>query len=99
MSKSKGIREKSVESYLVNRLKSIGVMCLKFIPDNCVGMPDRVALLPDGSSVWIELKTDDGQLSVLQKLRHKQLNDLNQSVYTLWNKADVDEFVSGLIIE
>lgn len=90
-------RENAVERYLVQRLDNIGITCLKFLPDNCVGMPDRLALLPDQRVVWIELKTQGGQLSEVQKYRHKLLTRTGHRVEVLWDTADVDRFVDSIV--
>lgn len=89
-------REKEVESYLVKRMADIGLHTYKFIPDNRIGMPDRLLTLPDGRVLWIELKTDNGHLSMVQKLRHKELRDDGQNVEVIWNRKDVDALVERI---
>jgi len=89
-------REKAVESYLYSRLQSIGLRCLKFIPDNRVGMPDRIILLPDQRVLWVELKTANGELAVVQKLRHRELTDAGHEVRVVWDKDDADALVEEL---
>ena len=89
-------REREVEKYLVDKLKSVGLECLKFIPDQANGMPDRVVLLSEGRVVWVELKTEGGRTSSLQKYRHKQLREAGQLVAVVWNKEQVDELVERL---
>ena len=90
------IREKNVEAYLTKKLSNLGIHCYKVIPDNRVGMPDRLVTLPDGRCVWVELKTDNGKLSLVQQLRHKELRQAGQVVRVVWNKDDADEFVKEL---
>ena len=89
-------RERDVEAYLVSGLEKINLPCLKFDPSNRTGMPDRVVLLPSGKVVWVELKTDNGHLSQLQLLRHKELERLGHEVVVIWNKEDADNFISGI---
>lgn len=90
------MREKEVESYLRKKCLERGWLCEKFIPDNDNGMPDRLVLLPDGMVAWVELKTDDGKLSELQKYQHKKLSDLGQLVFVAWNRGEVDNAVSEI---
>ena len=59
-------------------------------------MPDRLVLLPDGKVVWVEMKTEGGSLSELQKYRHTELRKMGHRVEVLWTADDVDQFVSGL---
>ena len=90
------IREKNVESFLSKKLSKMNVHCYKVIPDNRIGMPDRIVTLPDGRCIWVELKTDNGRLSVVQQLRHKELRDSGQEVVVIWSKEDVEQFVERI---
>ena len=93
------IRERDVEKYLVGRLEKLGLRCLKFLPDQANGMPDRVVLLPEGRVVWVELKTKGGALSELQKLRHVELARQGHVVEVVWSKAQADELCERLAAE
>ena len=90
------VRERDVESYLVDELKKRGIMCVKFIPDGKIGMPDRLIILPDERVLWVELKTDNGRLEEIQKLQHKRLRDLGHQVTVVWSKEDVDDLLSQI---
>lgn len=90
------IREREVEGYLIKRLKRQGLACIKFIPDQVNGMPDRLVLLPGSRVLWVELKTKGGALSEIQKLRHRELSDRGHDVVVVWNKEQVDELVQSL---
>ena len=92
-------RERDVESYLAKTLEEIGLKTYKFIPDNRVGMPDRIVTLPEGRVLWVETKTRGGKLSVVQQLRHKELKEQGQRVATVWTKKDIDKLVNSLIDE
>lgn len=89
-------RERDVESYLTRRLREHDIPCIKFIPDNCTGMPDRIILLPHGRVLWCELKTKGGALSEIQKYRHQELAKSGQEVVTVWDYAQADELVERL---
>lgn len=90
------IRERDVESYLKNRVESLGLGYHKFIPDYRNGMPDRLITLPNRTCVWVELKCEHGTLSGLQLLRHKELRDQGQQVAVVWNKEQADKLVASL---
>ena len=93
------IRERDVESYLVEKLKEANLPCIKFQPDHRVGMPDRLIILPDQRVRWVELKTSGGHLEEIQKLQHKRLRERGHYVNLLWTKADVDRLVEELTSE
>lgn len=88
--------ESKVENYLVRRIEELGLVCVKFVPEQRPGMPDRLVLLKGTRVVWVELKTDGGRLSELQRYRHAELRKLGHEVAVLWNKDQVDEFVDEL---
>ena len=89
-------RERDVESRLVSSLKKIGLQCLKFDPTNCVGMPDRMILLPDARVIWVEVKTDSGHLEEIQKLRHQELKRLGHRVEVVWSAEDADRLIEEI---
>ena len=82
--------EKDLERYLVKSVEKSGGMCVKFNPDSCSGMPDRIVIRQDGQIVWVELKRRDGRLSDEQKYRHELLRRLGQDVRVVWSRDDVD---------
>lgn len=90
------MRERDVESYLKRALWKIGVDCLKFVPEQAPGMPDRMVLLDDGRVLWVELKTDGGRLSEIQKYRHAWLTKLGHDVRVVWNKQQADELAAEI---
>lgn len=91
------MREREVESYLRRRVEALGGECVKFIPDDMPGYPDRIVMLPGGVLVWAETKKPKGgRVSKLQKLRHEQLRALGQRVVVVWTKEQADELVEQL---
>jgi hypothetical protein len=49
-------REASIETYLRERVKAAGGLCIKLNPAGYVGIPDRLVLLPGGVVVFVEVK-------------------------------------------
>ena len=91
-------RERDVESYLAKKLSDLGLGFYKIIPTNRVGMPDRLVPLPDSRCLWVELKTDNGKLSVVQRLRHKELHSQGQEVVVVRSKEEADQLADQLSI-
>lgn len=90
-------REREVELRLVNLVSAHGGLCLKFVPDQAPGMPDRQVLMPGGVTVWVELKRPKGgRLSPLQMWRHEQLRKLGQRVEIVWTKEQAEALVRDL---
>lgn len=87
--------ERDVERYLTREVERRGGRCVKFIPDNEPGMPDRLLLLPGGVTLWVETKRTTGELRALQQYQHTRLRRLGQRVEAVYTKADVDSLLTG----
>ncbi len=77
------MREKQIEQKLVQAVRKIGGMCLKFVSPNFDGMPDRLILLPGGKIAFAELKAPCKKPRPLQLARHKTLMKLGFHVYAI----------------
>ena len=72
--------ERTIEAKAVLELRKIGCEAIKVGLD---GWPDRLVPLGKdypGAVIWIEFKTADGRLRPNQKIRHRQLAALGQTV-------------------
>lgn len=77
------MREKQIEQKLVQAVRKIDGMCLKFVSPNFDGMPDRLILLPGGKIAFAELKAPCKKPRLLQIARHKALMKLGFRVYII----------------
>ena len=59
--------EKEIERRMVKEVKNRGGLCLKFVSPGTPGVPDRIVITPDGQTYYVELKTEVGRLSSIQK--------------------------------
>lgn len=89
------MREKAIETKLVQAVKSKGGICPKFVCPSMGGMPDRLALLTDGRLAFIELKATGKKLRPLQVKRKHQLEKLGFLVYFI----DSIEQIGGILDE
>lgn len=86
--------EKEIERKLRYGVQAIGGRCLKWVCPGWVGVPDRIVLLPGGRACFVETKRPKGgKLSAMQLKWHGWLSKLGFYVFTVWDEADVDEFV------
>lgn len=67
------MRESSIESYLVRKVKEHGGLCYKFVSPGNPGVPDRIIITPTGKTVYVELKTEIGRLAKVQKWQRGEL--------------------------
>ena len=59
--------EKDIERRFVRAFERRGAMAWKFTSPGRQGVPDRVVILPGGRIIFVELKTETGKLSPIQK--------------------------------
>ena len=71
-------------------------MCLKYSNPGVVGYPDRVAVLPGGVTVWVEVKSKGKHPNKVQQLRHEQLRRLGHNVAVVESKQQVDFLLAGV---
>lgn len=65
--------EKDIERFLVNGVKKLGGVAYKFVSPGNAGVPDRLIVMPGGMVYFVELKTDAGYATVLQKRQMDRL--------------------------
>lgn len=77
------MREKDLERKLVQAVKAMSGIALKFVSPGYDGMPDRIVLLPYGKVAFVEVKATGCRPRPLQLARHGMLRRLGFKVYVL----------------
>lgn len=93
-------RESDVEAYLVERVKALGgeIRKVTFIGHN--GCPDRLVMLPNGRTLWIECKAPGLAATFpsnpherAQAREHERLRAVGQQVFVVDSPEGVDEML------
>lgn len=87
------MRERDIEKTLVSGVKNLGGRAYKWVSPGNDGVPDRIVILPGLRPMFVELKTEKGQLSALQKVQINRLQDLKQDVRVLKGVNEVKDFL------
>ena len=87
------MKESSIESYLVRKVKEHGGLCFKFVSPGNPGVPDRIVVTPDGRSIYVELKTEIGRLAKVQKWQRSELEKRGADVRVLFGMDAVKAFL------
>lgn len=90
------MRERDIETYLRDQVKTAGGIAYKFTSPGNAGVPDRLVLLPGGRVVFVELKAPGKQPTPLQRRQQKRIRDLGFPVLVLDSKEGIDEFIKGV---
>ena len=91
------VREASVETYLRRRVTDAGGLCIKLNPASCVGIPDRLVVLPGGWICFVEVKKPkNGRVARLQFWWRDKLVEMGFPHRFVWTKEDVDELMEGM---
>ncbi len=61
------MKESQIERRLVEGVKRLGGMCLKFVSPGTLGVPDRIIITAKGRVIFVELKTETGRLTKTQR--------------------------------
>ena len=77
------MREKYIETRLVNEVKKRGGICLKWVSPSFDGVPDRLVFLPGRHFGMVEVKAPGERPRALQVSRHRLLRKLGFKVYVL----------------
>lgn len=85
--------EKEIEKILTDGARRLGGRAYKWVSPGNAGVPDRIVILPGRAPVFVELKTDRGSLTGLQKLQIRRLQELGQDVRVLRGEDAVKEFL------
>lgn len=75
--------EKTLERKLVQAVKNMGGLCVKFVSPGFDGVPDRIVLLPHKRMAFVEIKTTGQKMRPIQVRRKRQLEMLGFFVYCL----------------
>ena len=67
--------EQQIQKKIIDKYEKLGYYVIKLVRTNKNGIPDLIILKPNETPIFIEVKTDTGVTSELQKYRIKELND------------------------
>ncbi|MCA8214513.1 hypothetical protein LGN20_11430 [Burkholderia cepacia] len=85
--------EKTVEAYLVDRVRAAGGDAYKFSSPARVSVPDRIVIFPPARIYFVELKRPGGVVTKGQLREHERLRALGCDVRVIDSREAVDAFV------
>ncbi|REK69327.1 VRR-NUC domain-containing protein [Paenibacillus paeoniae] len=91
------MRESTLERKLVREVKSIGGLAPKWTSPGNRGVPDRLVILPNGQTIYVEMKAPGKPLEPLQRKWQKDLLALGHRHYKIDSEADIDRFIQEVM--
>lgn len=85
--------EKTVETYLVDRVRAAGGDAYKFSSPARVSVPDRIVVFPPARIYFVEVKRPGGKPTRGQLREHERLRALGCDVRVIDSREGVDAFV------
>ena len=89
-------REKYIEACIRRGIMKMGGLFLKFVSPGNDGVPDRIAIFPDGRVVFVELKAQYGKLSLVQSYQIGRLIGLYQQVCVVYGMWGAEKFLEDM---
>lgn len=89
--------ESQIETRLVKMVRERGGLCYKFTSPGNPGVPDRIIITPDGRTYFVELKTEVGRLSSIQKWQREEFRRCNAEIYVVKGLDQVKRFVEEVM--
>jgi hypothetical protein len=91
------MRESRIEKYLRQQCREAGYECLKFKSPGRRAVFDRVVRLPQGKTLWIEVKRPGKRLTQAQQREQLRLEDLGHRAEWVNSIKTVDWLVEKFL--
>ena len=92
-----GMLEKTIEGKIGEAVKAGGGLYYKFVSPGNAGVPDRIAILPGGRVVFIELKSETGRLRMTQHVQIQRLASRGCEVHVIQGMEEAEKFIAEVI--
>lgn len=77
------MKERDIERKLVMETVRRRGVALKFVSPGCIGVPDRIVMLPDGKMGFVELKAPGKKPRPIQVRRIQQMRKMGFKVFVI----------------
>lgn len=92
------MREKDIEARLVREVGRRGGLTYKFVSPGRAGVPDRIIITPGGTVWFVELKTQRGELSRLQRFELERLRAHRAKATVVYGLEDMLAVLNAIFL-
>lgn len=89
--------EKEIERRMCEMVRKRGGLAYKFTSPQNPGVPDRLVISPTGDVWFVELKTETGRLSKIQKQQIRELEKRGANVRVVYGLESAMKFVNEVM--
>lgn len=90
------MKESQIERRLVEGVRRVGGMCLKFVSPGTLGVPDRIIITAQGRIMFVELKTETGRLAKIQRYTIGEMQKRGADVRVVKGIDEVKELLAEI---
>lgn len=90
------MKESAIERHLVEGVKKMGGMCVKFVSPGTPGVPDRIIITATGRIIFAELKTETGRLAKIQRYTIEQMQKRGADVRVVKGLDEVKQLLAEI---
>ena len=90
------MRERDIEEWLVRQVRELGGIADKFVSPGNPGVPDRLIIIPGGHVIFVELKTEIGRMSNIQKWQRERYRKMGADFRIIKGKKEAEEFINEI---
>ncbi len=87
------VTEQSIQNSIIKYLKSMGYFTIKTMAVSPAGIPDVIAIAPEGFHIYFEIKTDTGRLSKVQQAMHTRMRVNGCVIHTVTSLKEVKDIL------
>ena len=89
------MRESKIQQKVLHFCKQNAILAVKVDSTSSRGFPDLTCVLPNGTVLFVELKTDTGRLSKLQQHTIGKLEKNNANVHVIRSPEEFKELINS----
>lgn len=90
------MNESRIERHLVEGVRKLGGMCVKFVSPGTPGVPDRIIITATGKIIFAELKTETGRLAKIQRYTIEQMQKRGADVRVVKGLDEVKQLLAEI---
>jgi len=90
------MNESRIERHLVEGVRKLGGMCVKFVSPGTPGVPDRIIITATGKIIFAELKTETGRLAKIQRYTIEQMQKRGADVRVVKGLDEVKQLLTEI---